>query len=79
MYRSAVTPLLQARRNHVTALMLKNALVNINRPGWQDKFAFMPEEEKTSISLTQKPPPLLQRWPPPFSKSQEVSPEYVSF
>lgn len=40
---------------HVTVLMLKNALVNINRPGWQDKFAFMPEEEKTSISLTQKP------------------------
>lgn len=39
---------------HVTVLMLKNALVNINRPGWQDKFAFMPEEEKTSISLTQK-------------------------
>lgn len=37
---------------HVTVLMLKNALVNINRPGWQDKFAFMPEEEKTSISLT---------------------------
>lgn len=39
---------------HVTVLMLKNALVNINRPGWQDKFTFMPEEEKTSISLTQK-------------------------
>lgn len=39
---------------HVTVLMLKNALVNINRPGWQDKFAFMPEEEKTSISLTQR-------------------------
>lgn len=38
---------------HVTVLMLKNALVNINRPGWQDKFTFMPEE-KTSISLTQK-------------------------
>lgn len=39
---------------HATVLMLKNALVNINRPGWQDKFAFMPEEEKTSIFLTQK-------------------------
>lgn len=35
--------------------MLKNALVNINRPGRQDKFAFMPEEEKTSVSLTQRP------------------------
>lgn len=42
--------------SHVTGLMLKNALVNINRPGWQDTFAFMPEEEKTSISLTQKLP-----------------------
>lgn len=41
-------------RGHVTVLMLKNALVNINRPGWQDKFAFMAEEEKTSIPLTQK-------------------------
>lgn len=43
-----------ARPAHVTVLMLKNALVNINRPGRQDKFAFMPEEEKTSVSLTQK-------------------------
>lgn len=40
--------------DHVTVLMLRNALVHINRPGWQDKFTFMPEEEKTSISLTQK-------------------------
>lgn len=39
---------------HVTLLMLKNALVNINRPDWQDKFTFMPEEVKTTISLTQK-------------------------
>lgn len=45
-----------ARPAHVTVLMLKNALVNINRPGRQDKFAFMPEEEKTSVSLTQRPP-----------------------
>lgn len=45
---------IHCRTGHVTVLMLKNALVNINRPGWQDKFAFMPEEEKTSISLTQK-------------------------
>lgn len=51
MYRQAIST---AQRGHVTVLMLKNALVNINRPGWQDKFAFMPEEEKTSISLTQK-------------------------
>lgn len=46
---------LPSRLAHVTVLMLKNALVNINRPGRQDKFAFMPEEEKTSVSLTQRP------------------------
>lgn len=57
---------------HVTVLMLKNALVNINRPGWQDKFAFMAEEEKTSIPLTQKPQPLLQRRPPSLSPKESV-------
>lgn len=59
-----------APAGHVTVLMLKNALVNINRPGWQDKFAFMPEEEKTSISLTQKRQPLLQ-WRPPSQSPKE--------
>lgn len=50
MYRQAIST---GRR---AMWLVKNALVNINRPGWQDTFAFMPEEEKTSISLTQKLP-----------------------
>lgn len=49
---------------HVTVLMLKNALVNINRPGWQDKFAFMPLGGENKHLFDTKAASLLQ-WRPP--------------